>query len=327
MIQTVFRSEDLPAEDRMPSLDELWVSSVHPMRAVDRTPGGIRATVRALDLAAVNVAELTLSPCEVLRTPGLIRRADPELLSAIVVLGGSLIVSQADREETLNPRELALYDSSQPFRLRVAPNGGTATLVRAHIPRAHLGLAVRSLRPLLARSLPGRTGFGGLLAQLLADVTEGSAAYRPSDLHRLGTIAQDLLTATVAHHLDAESAAPDESRQRRLLLGIEGFVQQHLHDPSLSPETVAAAHHISVRYLHRLFRTREATLAAWIRHQRLEHAHRDLTDPALSRVPIHQIAARWGFRDHPTFARAFRSAYGAPPRHFRCEPAAHPVPP
>ncbi|WP_259670834.1 hypothetical protein [Streptomyces sp. ID38640] len=37
------------------------------------------------------------------------------------------------------------------------------------------------------------------------------------------------------------------------------------------------------------------TVAAWIRHQRLERARRDLTDPALGHHTICQIATHWGF--------------------------------
>lgn len=34
-------------------------------------------------------------------------------------------------------------------------------------------------------------------------------------------------------------------------------------------------------------------------------------------MPVHPIAARWGFGDHPTFTRVFRSSYGAAPMEYR----------
>ncbi|MEU9123638.1 helix-turn-helix domain-containing protein [Streptomyces sp. NPDC048506] len=63
----------------------------------------------------------------------------------------------------------------------------------------------------------------------------------------------------------------------------------------------------------------EATVAAWIRRRRLDAARGDLADPALDAVPIHAIAARWGFPRAAVFTRAFRSAYGIPPRDYRCQ--------
>ncbi|MFE2941524.1 AraC family transcriptional regulator [Streptomyces sp. NPDC059255] len=81
----------------------------------------------------------------------------------------------------------------------------------------------------------------------------------------------------------------------------------------------AAAHHISVSYLHRVFQAhdRGTTVSAWIRHQRLEAARRDLADPALRAVPVHRIGTGWGFTQHAVFSRAFHAAYGVPPRDYR----------
>ena len=70
-------------------------------------------------------------------------------------------------------------------------------------------------------------------------------------------------------------------------------------------------------YLHRLFQHDGITVAAWIREQRLERARRDLADPALRAVPVHQIAARWGFSHAAVFSRAFRAGYGVAPNDYR----------
>jgi AraC-like DNA-binding protein len=317
IMQTVFDGVGLPTKDRLDALNELLVKSVHPMRILSDDPAEYQVTLRALDLTAVDVVQLTCSPSEIVRTPKLIRQYDPELCCVIMVLSGKLAVGQAGRETVLGERELAVYDSSQPFQLGLAAGTETMTIVRAHMPREFLGLPAQKVERLLGRSLPGGAGVGGLLTQFLSNVTTGSAEYRPTDLPRLGTVARDLMTALVTHHLDADDAIPDDSRRRTLLLRIDTFVQQHLSDPQLTPRAIAAAHHISVSYLHRLFAARDTTVAAWIRHQRLERARRELADPALLGEPVHHIAARWGFKDHPTFTRAFRAAYGVSPRDYR----------
>ncbi|MFF0628734.1 helix-turn-helix domain-containing protein [Streptomyces sp. NPDC004296] len=80
--------------------------------------------------------------------------------------------------------------------------------------------------------------------------------------------------------------------------------------------------HLSLAsYLHRLFQREEATVAAWIRRRRLEAARRDLADPALRTLPVHAIATRWGFSRAADFSRAFRTAYGTPPRDYRSQAA------
>ncbi|MET9083466.1 helix-turn-helix domain-containing protein [Streptomyces sp. NPDC004237] len=61
----------------------------------------------------------------------------------------------------------------------------------------------------------------------------------------------------------------------------------------------------------------ELTVAAWIKAQRPTHCRHDLADPGLCRLPVHAIAARWGFAQSADFSRAFRAAYGTTPTGFR----------
>lgn len=110
---------------------------------------------------------------------------------------------------------------------------------------------------------------------------------------------------------------PDESRRAVRLRDVQGYIRRNLGDPDLSPRTIAAAHHVSLRYLHQLFADYGVTVAAWVRQQRLEQACRDLADPSLARLPVQRIAVRWGFADHSTFTRAFRRAYHLPPQVYR----------
>ncbi|TDC12514.1 AraC family transcriptional regulator [Streptomyces sp. 8K308] len=160
---------------------------------------------------------------------------------------------------------------------------------------------------------------GALLAGLLTRLARESGALRPADKHRLETAVVDLFAATLAHHLDTYEDLPHETRTRTLALRIQSFVRQRLQDSDLTPPMIAAAHHISLGHLHRVFQTlgHGSTLAAWIRDQRLAGARADLADPAQRTTPIHQVAARWGIPDPALFSRAFRTAYGTSPRDYR----------
>jgi AraC-like DNA-binding protein len=102
-----------------------------------------------------------------------------------------------------------------------------------------------------------------------------------------------------------------------MLLRIHAFIEQHLGDADLAPGLVAAAHYISVRYLYRLFEAQGETVAAWIRHRRLEGCRKELADPAFSAAPVSSVAARWGLPDSAHFSRLFRRTYGLPPAEYR----------
>ncbi|MFE3323423.1 helix-turn-helix domain-containing protein [Streptomyces sp. NPDC059176] len=316
MIRTVFRSDVLPPGERLDCFDEFHVNSCHPMRVTSPHPDGFHATVRALDLGTADVAELSCSQTDMWRGAKLIRQSDPELCAVVVALAGQLGVVQGGREAVLADRDFVLCDSSHPLDLR-AVGSEPVTMLRAHVPRALLPLSMTQTDVLLARRLSSREGVGALLVQFLSGVLAGSGSYRPGDVARLGTLALDMLVATLAHHLEVDTLVPEESRGRTLLLRIEAFVDEHLNDPDLSPRTIASAHHISTSYLHRLFEGCDTTVAGLIRRRRLEAVRRDLCDPQLRDVPVHRIATRWGFKSHPALTRAFRDAYGIPPSDYR----------
>jgi AraC-like DNA-binding protein len=98
---------------------------------------------------------------------------------------------------------------------------------------------------------------------------------------------------------------------------IHGSIEARLGDPALSPGSLAAEHPISVRYLHKLFETQQATVADWIKRRRLERCRRDLLDPARRAEPVGGIGARWGLPNAAHFSRLFRTAYGVPPVEYR----------
>jgi AraC-like DNA-binding protein len=157
----------------------------------------------------------------------------------------------------------------------------------------------------------------GMLRGWLTDLHTRAHELAPTTARTLASVTTDLVTATLARHLDAEDGATAEAHRRTLWLRVHVFIDQHLGDPGLTPEAIAAAHGISTRHLHRLFAEHDRTVAAWIRHRRLERCRHDLADPALRDRSVQAIATRWGFAAPAHFSRVFRAAYGVSPREHR----------
>jgi AraC-like DNA-binding protein len=150
---------------------------------------------------------------------------------------------------------------------------------------------------------------------LLRRVALDHETYRPGSAARLSTVVTDLIGAAVAERLDQARSLPADARQRTLLMEVHAFIEQRLGEIDLDPATVAAAHHISVRYLHRLFESENTTVAAWIRQRRLERCRTDLISGVSQ--PVSAVGARWGLPDAAHFSRLFRQAYGMPPAEYR----------
>ncbi|MEU1813476.1 hypothetical protein [Micromonospora aurantiaca (nom. illeg.)] len=105
---------------------------------------------------------------------------------------------------------------------------------------------------MLAAPIPSQEGTGALLASF-GQIAAHPEQYHAADAAGLGSMALDMLTATFVQMLDLESSVPAETQNQVLRARVEAFIDSHLGDADLSPADVAAAHHISVRTLHRLF--------------------------------------------------------------------------
>jgi AraC-like DNA-binding protein len=254
-------------------------------------------------------------PHQAFRTRRLIRASDGEQFKIHVVLRGRAVWAQDDRSAELTPGDFTLVDLSRPCW--GAELGDVHECVIVRFPHSALPLRDDELARLTAVPISGRDELGASISSLARHLGRHPHGSGSTDGARLATALIDLLTVALAQRLDRIATIAPHTRRRALLASVQNFIDQRLADPDLSPGVIAAANHISLRYLHKLFETQEATVAAWIRQRRLERCRRDLLDPALEGWPVSAIAARWGLMDATHFSRSFRAAYGLPPAEYR----------
>jgi AraC-like DNA-binding protein len=282
---------------------KLWVP--YELRCDPQVESGFRAQVGISDFGPVQTTLMTTMPHAVHRTPKLIRQADPEVFKLGCIVRGGGMMTQDGRRADLGAGDLVLFDTSRPYLAEHAPHIPEFQLLLLRFPRSLLPLPARDLRRLSAVRIPGEKGIGALSSQFLLQLAQRMHELSPSDTARLSTLTLD------------QSAVPPHTRRRALMVQIHAFIRDNLGDPNLSPDMIAAAHHISLRYLHKLFQQDGHTVAGWIRTRRLEQCRRDLANPQLAARPIHAIASWWGFISPARFSQAFRNAYGLSPRQYR----------
>jgi AraC-like DNA-binding protein len=310
---------ELPARERFAFWREVsskvWVP--YDAHCEPRLESRFRAQVEISEFGPLQVTLLTTTPHSVRRTPKLIRQSDPEAFLLTCTVRGHAMMRQDGRYADFDVGDLGLYDSSRPFLAGLMPAAGAGRLLILRFPRSSLPLPERDLRRLTAVRIPGDHGIGALSSQFLLQLARRMDEFSASEAARLSTLALDVLTAALAGALENAGAVPPHARRRALMAQIHAFIRANLGDAQLGPEAIAAAHHISLRYLHKLFHQDGHTVAGWIRERRLERCRRDLADPLLVTSPIGALAARWGFASHAQFSRAFRNAYGLSPTQFR----------
>lgn len=314
---TVFDSATIAARDRLEAWRNVTAASLISTVLDIPDPEVFTARLRAMPLGKAQISSMTYTSLFSRRSPREIRRSDPEYVQIALTRAGRQGIEQNNASALLGPGGLVVYDSSMPFEAVVDSGTSAVDMVQLQFPRKLVPLPARQVADLCAVPLPGTEGVGRVLAAFLTAVADGHSCCTARDAQRLETIAVDLTTAVLAHHLDRDNP-PLRSHTHVLYLRIIAFVEEHLHHPELRPATIAAAHRISPRYLHRIFQQHHpVSVAAHIRTRRLDRACRDLADPCLDHVTIAAIARRWGFSRPADFSRAFHRHTGIPPRDYR----------
>ncbi|WP_129291752.1 helix-turn-helix domain-containing protein [Streptomyces sp. N1] len=314
MIETVFRSEDVPVEDRFDRWRELMRQCTAPLELDSEYREDFRASQRLLDLDGIIVWPTKFQPVQFRRTAKLIRQSDPEQVNISIPVDGTLYVIRDGHEMAYSPRSLCVIDSSREIEVRTT---ACQVGIGLDVPKALLPLPGDGIERLCRYRLSGREGFGALLISFLSQLARDATCYQKTDGVKLAKIAVDLLSALITHHLETDDTISPDSHRRILAMRMRQFIRENASDPGLTPGSVAAAHHISVSYSHRIFKDQGTTIAAMIRRVRLEGACRNLVDPALRNVTVQTISTRWGFASHSSFTRAFHAAYGISPRDYR----------
>ncbi|MFC4564347.1 helix-turn-helix domain-containing protein [Nocardiopsis mangrovi] len=319
--ETRFSTDDLPVEDRFDAWRETISRTHAPLEMTSEHTGDFHARQHILHLEGIQVWPTLFRSLTFHRTPRLIRSFDPEAIHISFVLQGTHRHISGGHEHVYGPSDIHPVDTSVPFALAATAAGPLVSGIGLEIPKALIPLPQRSVARAVGRTHPAGHGAGALLRGYVTQLARDIAAFRPQDGPWASAVLVDLVTVLFADAAGAGDAVPERSHRRALTLRIRSFITRNLHDADLDPAAVAAAHHISVSHLHRLFREDGTSVSRWIRERRLERARRELTDPALHGLPVHAIAARCGFRDPAGFSRAFRTFHGAPPREVRAAAA------
>ena len=276
--------------------------------AVEPIAGQLRGRVVGSTFAETRLRRIRATLHRFERRAEDIRSGDPEVLHVLAVDLGHSVMEQDGRTAALNPGDIVLYDSSRPFRIETS---GDFQYTIGLLPKRLVPLPDAVLVTRTARVTSSSDGVGAALGALLSSLATGRAS--DSDPTQQAALQHALVSMYVAFMSDGELNGSPPS----VHLGMaKTFIVRHLGDVRLSPGDVANACCVSLSYLHRLFAKEGLTVASYVREQRLQGAHRDLTTSLLDER-INVICARWGIPDPAHFSRLFKGRFGMTPIEAR----------
>ncbi|CAL9335707.1 hypothetical protein GCM10010423_04360 [Streptomyces levis] len=249
--------------------------------------------------------------------PAVPEEGDEEFLYLGMIVRTSAVTTREGEQVVLEPKDLVFCD---PARRDEPQFDHDCRMTVFRIARRHLGVSASDLDRVLGATVPGRGHPGALVSDFLTAFAAEARSPRPLIGDRLTRSALDLVAVLVMELLETETAQEASRAERaghELLSRIRAYIDRRLTEPDLSPGSIARAHHISVRYLHKLFQNDGTTVGRWVRQRRLDSCRRELSRTRSRGITVAAVANRWGFPSPAHFSRTFREAYGMTPSQWQ----------
>lgn len=222
---------------------------------------------------------------------------------------GQRRASARGNEVTLRKGDLLTVDMTQPI-----------STISTQYRSIDLGIPRRLLAPLLAAP-DGHGGRHHAAAEPLTALVRAhlEALYRAAP-HMTVAQMEAVQGATVALAAAALNGlvAEDQVQQVRAatLFAVQRYIEDWLHDLTLSTVAVARRFSISRATLYRIMEP-VGGFASYLRLRRLHRVRHELGSPSRQHLTVGAIAETWGFISHPAFTRSFRQCFGMSPRAYR----------
>jgi len=263
------------------------------------------------EVGSVKMCRLSAGRHRVVRTPDLVSQDDRGYLKLVVQLEGSTWFEQNGRKTLLAPGEWSIYDTMKAYSVS---NTSPIEQLVLLVPREQVLTAGMKADDLMVQRYSARTGIGRLACDLMGaafDEIPGSSAQSAAAVG-------EAITQLLRHSLLERSGVPTDLSHRAALRDrIKAHIERSLRDPGLSIDQIADALHCGKRNLHKAFSQDGTTISDHIWRLRLERCRADLATPACDWKSITEIAFSWGFNSSTHFSKAFKEAYGMPPRLYR----------
>ena len=308
-----FSTAELPPHRRLEYWNDLTGSAFTPLVTDPLDRRAFAGRLTRTQVGQIRLAEARSEPAIVRHSRQHVARTRDASFMLCLQLDGVSVNRQQGREAVLRYGDFHLLDSSRPYEVSFQQSNRMLVL---SVPHPELTRRMPNPESVVGIAMSGRSGVSGLLSSLLCNFWQqrrtGDEAYLSPRFSEaildLVASAYACITATAA---DGSSIAIARREQ------IRSYIETHLHDPALTPGSVAAAVHLSPRRLHQLFEADGETVGAYILRRRLEECARAMSDASQRSRTVTEIAFLHGFNNASHFGRVFRERYQSTPSDYR----------
>lgn len=272
-------------------------------------------TCRELPLGKLELFDITIDPIAIHRRNRDIARDHNDDFLLATQVEGTVLIRQGDAEFTQHPGSLALMSAGEPYTVLHTQQSNRLIL---HIPHTvyQERLVGSKEEPKFKARLMSEGGLVTIVHNMLKSLAFEGDKLNQTEQYTLAESLLELSAAILRAEADQEFEQ-QHSKQSALFRRTLEFMEENFMDSELTPEKVAQANGISMRYLHSLFHQSGISVSRWLWERRLKAAREDLIDPNMNHMRISEIAFRRGFNDPAHFSRTFRNRFDVSPSGLR----------
>ena len=317
-MRQAFAIEDFAPSDRFEAIRsaffEHYVEADIEVRDSGKGPNGFGLAAGQFGRLKFTAAQSTM-PVRINRRPRHLARNAKDCCYLGINTRGTQECRQSGVSTICDSERAHIFLASEPYEL-VTPRAVTSLYIE--IPCADLldrlagGVALKPV------SFPIGSGMGKILAQICRTMASEHDHVSVQMRERMGEELLTILAATLEASTFEPCRSSDEatfgsSRLRQ----VQAWIDDHLSEPLLSPDRVAAANEMSLRTLHYLFKSTPMSVSDYIRERRLEYCRRELDSATAAGRSLTEIAFEAGFNSSAHFSSSFRQRFGLSPSEFR----------
>jgi AraC-like DNA-binding protein len=230
------------------------------------------------------------------------------LVYVVLQVEGGARIRFPGLEAAMRPGQLVLLDATGPLHWEWSGHARQRAIA--------VGYDDLGLPPAAVREAAGVLETSPVYDLVRAHLTGGPLCQgqplAPTVRLMLATAFTELIRALIA---SAGRPAPVPQGKDDMRAQVADFIERNLHDPCLTPQSIARAHSVSLRQLYYMWAGASLPVSEWIIAARLERARHHLAREPHAMVS--QVAHHCGFANATHFARRFRQAYGMTPREWQ----------
>lgn len=263
--------------------------------------------LKSAQCGPVGVNRVFADALDIVRTPRGIAKSSKNFYYLVSMPHAQWSAEQGRRMAALNPGEMVLVDSREPFELRFPTPGQSLSL---ELPVDWLADWVPDADVLVGQVIPARGGWAAALSSFAQALTPAQVVEAPL----LHTMLTDQLGGLLTLTADGMRQSPDLLNRTSALCGaIERVIEDSYTTPGLTAAHVARNLGVSVRSIHRAMSQQGMTFSDALTRARMLAAHRMVSNRHLDDLSIGEIGRRVGLPDPSHFVRQYRRRFGVTP--------------